>query len=537
MRQRGNGATLAFVRQPQVQPLLENRLDIHDQKQFELKVEYQPSGTDPDSKYSIDAWLFLPGSLNIDAETYPRPDFYADLHNYVRLKTPVLSFEEILTGRHSPLYELEERLPLGLLGPEVEVIYDAKMLACIFRGTLRRFRRGVRERCATLARGAEGGGEIAPTSLEDLERLARGSVSATRELLKRYRAVVSALKAKYPLSEKSAGALRFVDEFMSLTVEKFLRRTVVEMDQMPRSGLFTELRKALMEQVIDEENYRKEQHLRSVLTTQGDNEEYTHRFGILKKYCMNILFLKVRRTSARKTWEEMLLAGAAGLAMIFATLVAFIAQDRFSQASFNFFIALVVGYMFKDRIKEFARGWAAKIVDKHFFERKTTIQDPATGEDVGVCREKVEYGAQAAPPPEVIRLRQADDLHALALGEISETVIHYKKEIDLESDVLPRMGSGILSGVTDIIRFNVERMLRDMDDPEYALDYVDLEDFSVEKLRAVKTYPVDVALKFFVDDGEHRRARYQLVRLVLDRNGIRRMVQYSEDAGPMLRPV
>lgn len=525
------------MRQPLVQPLLENRLDIHDQKQFELKVEYQPSGTDPDSKYSIDAWLFLPGSLNIDADTYPRQDFYADLHNYVRLKTPVLSFDELLQGRHSPLYELEERMPLGLLGPEAEVLYDAKMLACIFRGTLRRFRRGVRERCATLARGAEASGEIAPPSVEDLDRLARSSVTATRELLSRYRTVVKALKAKYPLSDRSMAALRFVDEFMSLTVERFFRRTVVEMDQMPRSGLFTDLRKALMDQVIEEEKYRKEQQLRSVLTPQGDNEEYTHRLGILKKYCMNILFLKVRRTSARKTFEEVLLAGAAGLAMVFATLVAFIAQDRWSQASFNFFIALVIGYMFKDRIKEAARGWAARIADKHFFERKTRIQDPATGDDVGVCREKVEYGQQASPPPEVLRLRQVDDLQAITQGELSETVIHYKKEIDLESDVLPRMGSGIVSGVTDIIRFNVERLLRDMDDPEHALDYVDLEDFSVEKLRAVKTYPVDVALKFFVDDGADRRARYQLVRLVLDRNGIRRMVQYSEDGGPILRSV
>jgi hypothetical protein len=526
------------VRQPEVQPLLENRLDIHDQKQFELKVEYQPSGTDPDSKYSIDAWLFLPGSLNIDQDTYPRLDFYSDLHNYLRLKTPVLSFDEMLTGRHSPLYELEERIPLGMLGPESELLYDAKMLACVFRGTLRRFRRGVRERCATLASGAgEGGSPGIPPSLEDLDRLARSSVQATRDLLRRYRACVKALEEKYPLSDKCKAALRFVDEFMSLTVEKFLRRTVVEMDQMPRSGLFTELRKALMDQVLDEEKYRKEQNLRSVLTPQGDNEEYTHRFGILKKYCMNILFLKVRRTSARKTYEEMFLAAAAGLAMIFATAVAFFAQSRYSQASFNFLFAIVVGYMFKDRIKELARGWAARILDKHFFERKTTIQDPATGDDVGVCREKVEYGAQAAPPAEVTRLRQSDDLQAICGGELSETVIHYKKEIDLESDVLPRMGSGIVAGVTDIIRFNVERLLRDMDDPEYALEYVDLEDFSVEKLRAVKTYPVDVALKFYVDDGEHKRARYQLVRLVLDRNGIRRMVQYSEDAGPILRPV
>lgn len=29
--------------------LFETRLDVHDRKQFELKLEYQPSGTDPES--------------------------------------------------------------------------------------------------------------------------------------------------------------------------------------------------------------------------------------------------------------------------------------------------------------------------------------------------------------------------------------------------------------------------------------------------------------------------------------------------------
>ena len=82
------------------QPLLQNRLDIHDRKQFEIKLEYQPSGTDPSSKYLVDAYLFLPASLNVDEDTYPRADFYADIHNYVRLKTPVLTFEEILTAEH-----------------------------------------------------------------------------------------------------------------------------------------------------------------------------------------------------------------------------------------------------------------------------------------------------------------------------------------------------------------------------------------------------------------------------------------------------
>lgn len=526
------------MRHPDVQPLLENRLDIHDRKQFELKLEYQPSGTDPDAKYTIDAWFFLPGSLNIDAETYPRNDFYADLHNYIRLKTPVLSFEEVLAGAHSPLYELEQRVPLGLLGSEGEVVYDAKLLACVFRGALRRFRRGVKERCAQLARGLDKADAVVlPASSAELETLARGSVAATRAVLQRYRAVCEALRKKYPLQDRTLAALRLVDEYMSLNVEQFFRRTVVEMDQMPRSGVFTELRKELMDEVVEEERYRKEQQLRSVVNPGTENEEYTHRFSILKKYCMNVLFLEVRRSSARKTWEEVLLAGAAGLSMVFATLVAFMAQERIPQASFNLFMVLVVGYMFKDRLKEAGRRLASQYIDKHFYERKTLIRDPSTHDGVGECEEKVDYGGAATVPAEVRRLRQQDDLLAVAQGEVNETVIHYQKRIELESDMLPRMAGGIASGVTDILRYNVDRFLRDMDDPEYSLEYVDLEDFTVEKLKAVKSYPVDVALRFFVDDGAHRKATFQLVRLILDRNGIRRMLHYSEDATPPLRPV
>ena len=71
-------------------------------------------------------------------------------------------------------------------------------------------------------------------------------------------------------------------------------------------------------QVIAEETYRKDNALRSIISPTGDNEEYTHRIGLLKKFCMNILFLKVQRSAARRNWEEALFAAAAGVAMAFA---------------------------------------------------------------------------------------------------------------------------------------------------------------------------------------------------------------------------
>lgn len=505
--------------------LFETKLDIHDRKQFELKLEYQPSGTDAESQYFVEATFFIPRALNITADTYPREDFYADLHNYVRFKTPVLSFEELLTGDHSPLVQLEQRMTFGVLGPETEVIYDAKMLGCVLRGALRRFSRGMKEQCGRLTVGLDGGTEPMPSP--ELQKLARRSIDSTQRVLQRFRSTVALLADKYGLGEKTRASLRLVDEYLSLLVEQSFRKIVVQMDSMPRGGGYSDLRRELMDVVIADESYRKLHGLASVIAPDSDNEEYTHRIGFLKKFCMNILFLDVQRSSPRKAWEEVLFALAAGLAMAFALGVGLFAQNRYPQVSFNFFVIAVIGYMMKDRIKEGLRRLAAAFAGKFLFERTTRILDPVTHDDVGVCKEKIDFGSAVDVAESITKLREQDDLIVAAKGELPESVIRYRKKIVLESDMLPRIADGIVSGVTDIIRVNVERMLHDMDDPDYTIDYVDLEDFSVEKLRASKAYRVDVAFRFSVDDGKHQETTVKLVRLVLDRNGIKRMSEIT----------
>lgn len=509
--------------------LFETKLDIHDRKQFELKLEYQPSGTDDESEYLVEATFFVPRALNITPDTYPRDAFYADLHNYVRFKTPVLAFDELLTGDHSPLVQLEQRVTFGVLGPQGEVVYDAKMLGCVLRGALRRFSRGMKAQCARFTTGLEGATE--PATPVELQKLARRSIDATQKILQRFRTTVAVLGEKYELSDKTQAALRLVDEYLSLIVEQSFRRIVVQMDSMPRTSLYDELRRELMDVVIADESYRKLHGLASVIAPGSDNEEYTHRIGFLKKFCMNILFLDVQRSSPRKAWEEVLFALAAGLAMAFALAVGFFAQNRYPQVSFNFFVIAVIGYMLKDRIKEGLRRLAAAYAGKFLYERETRILDPVTHEDIGVCKEKIDYGATVQVPEDVQRLRHQDDLIVAAEGELPENVIRYRKKIVLESDMLPRVADGIVSGVTDIIRVNVERLLHDMDDPDYTIDYVDLDDYSVEKLRAAKAYRVDVAFRFSVDDGKHQETTVKLVRLVLDRNGIKRMNELSHAAG------
>ncbi|MCC6333433.1 MAG: hypothetical protein IT380_05540 [Myxococcales bacterium] len=506
---------------PEPGELLDSKVDVHDRRQFELKLEYQPSGTDDESEYLVETLLFVPASLNVTQDTWPRDRFYADLHNYVRLKTPVLSFDELLGGRHSPLVQLEDRKVLGLVGSEAEVVWDAKMLACTFRGALRRFARGVKKECSALLAGADSPRRAPAPSTEHLHEVARASIHATQEVLRRYRSTAALLAERYALSERTRTALRLVDEYLSLQVEQYFRRVVVNMEALPKEGDSAELRRELMDVVLSDESYRKLHKLPSVLAPGTDNEEYSHRISFLKKFCQNILFLKVHRSSPRKKWEEVLFSLAAGGAMAFALGVGLFAQSRYPQASFNFFVIAVMGYMLKDRIKEGLRRFFSEHAGRFLYERTTRIIDPVTQDEVGVCHEKVDYGVLV--PEDVQRLRHRDDLLTVAQGELGESVIRYRKKIVLDSDMLPRLADGIVSGITDIIRVNVDTLLHDMDDPEFELDYVDLDDFSVEKVRLAKSYRVDVAFRCSLDDGAHKRTTVRVVRLVLDRNGIKRM--------------
>src|SRR5690606_6638550 len=121
------------------------------------------------------------------------------------------------------------------------------------------------------------------------------AIRGISSLLERFRALVQELSDFPWLDEKSRASLRLVDEYISLSIEQFFRKAVADMDRLPRSGGFVEVRRALMDLVLREEAYRKANQLRSLISPTGDNEEYMHRIGFLKKFCMNILFLAARR--------------------------------------------------------------------------------------------------------------------------------------------------------------------------------------------------------------------------------------------------
>lgn len=482
---------------------LDRRIEVHDRQQLELKLEYQPAPDERHSRYAAEVFICVPGSLNVSPDTAPRDELYADIHNYVRLKTPELAFPELEALPTSPLVRIGQELGAVAAGGDPgRLVYECKLFACVFRGALRE----VVERC-----------EAALPDVPAVAALVSEGIDGATLALAAYRSHRARAEAD-AIPERARAAYRLADEFASISVEQQLRRVIVQLD---RRRIGAEIKAQLLDAILVEERYRRERGWTSILDPESDNENYVHRAGVLKKYCSSALFLQIRRYAARRPWQEVFFAIAAGIAMAFATIVAFWAQARYPELGLRLFLILIVAYMFKDRLKEGTRALFARFLERSMWDRRIVIEDPAGG-DLGTCREKIEFAAPAALPAEVRAIRQkaADPGLRAAEDELHETVIHYRKSIVLDAAALEaRRGGG--GAITDILRFHVGRLLRDTDEPEQEIEYMDRETQEMSPIRAAKVYHVDVVFQFTGRPDEP--VSTTLMRLILDRHGIKRI--------------
>ena len=124
--------------------------------------------------------------------------------------------------------------------------------------------------------------------------------------------------------------------------------------------------------------------------------------------------------------------------------------------------------------------------------------------------------------------------------EFAEQVICYRKTVRL----LPQEVFGQhrrRSALTDILRYNVRNLLYTMDEPHQSVHVVDEHDHTPKTVDAVRSYHLNVVLRFRGDDGAPYL--YQKLRVVLSRQGIRRVEQIplglaelGEPAPPRERP-
>lgn len=489
----------------------------HDKYQIEIKLGYDLHPHHPRDRYRVDTYFFLPENLDINESTYTKERFYRDLILYIRFRTPEFTLTTLTDpgSDRSPLSRVVRGLENGLAAPTPETLktldYEMRLLGCVVKNTLRAQTRAIAKLLPPIA---------SPQMVAQASALLDEYLSETRRLIQRYRELRSRVGER-ALPAGLAAVYSYTDEYISLLIED-RSQDLLSLLQTRGDPRHTAHIQALIDLIGAEINHRLLVHFPSIVEASGDNETFVFRLSVLKKYMASALRLLVETRDERQGFEHMVLALGAGVAMLFATTVAFYYQRVFGTLSLGFLWILVVSYMFKDRVKALTQSWLHGWLSKKLYDQTTRLRDPLDQKNIGTCREAMSFVRESRVDPVVLKLRDRDHITEIENNWRAEKVIHYTRDITLYSEKFMKTHSR-KGGITDIVRFNLRNFLLRMDEPEVTLRR--LTKGKVDNVRGTRVYHVNIVLRF-VSANE---TRYERIRLVLNRDGIKRVETVSSE--------
>lgn len=469
---------------------IEELIRIHDRNQFEIKLGYLINHKKKKTEYDINLYFFLPNNLGINRYNYSNSQFFEDLYGYVRLITPKSSLPD-LTERIKNIINFMS-LKKDTIDKHFGYInYELKITICSYRAYLRDFAKKVKKN---------------HYSNENINNLVK-EIQAFRQEIKKL-PVFTENTNQQPLKD----LLIFTDEYSSLLTVMYIFRIY---DFLSENKY--DINAQILNVINNEIEYRKLRGMSYASEDDSKNEELIYKYSVFKKYFYNILFLFQKRREDAVEFRHFLYAIAAGIAMIFATTVAFLSQKKYGNFTLSFFVALVISYMFKDRIKDlFRQIFENKLFFRKVFDFRNKIYDPERYNLFGFYKERVRFINKNQIPEKILqtRLQKADS--SLSTWYTGEDIMKYEKKIKLNNKKILKSFNDKIEGLNDIIRFNVNHFIRKMDDPSVTLNTLEK---GMKKITASKVYHVNLVIEFKSDE-EHSSYK---VRLILTKDGIKRI--------------
>ena len=433
--------------------MIKESVKAHGKHQLEIKQKVLFDRHAKEIRYRIDTWFFLPSALQINPDFYTTGDFRRSLKNYVRLRPPT-----------------EKIAHLSDAGGAIEILAawlaahrdDPTLTLDDYENTLKRY-------ALTYKRALR----LAVKLIEkNPQKKNAETVSAT---LAAIRAALTAYRALAPLSAPiearlSSAAFHYCDEYITLMTVQYLRRLAAPAD-VPA------------------------------------------RWSALKKYINRYLYLDVRRKKGNPLLMHTVYAVAAAIAMIFATFVAFFWQGKYGALSSNLFMAVVIAYIFKDRMKDIGREQLLRLFRKWIPDRRLLIyRDEKT--IVGDCRENYRFVEHELLPPDIAALRERGHWLQLLNDQRDEDILLYKKDVTLHNR--PALFERTQYSIVDITRFNIADFLKQIDNLFEPLPLPEDENGDSRGERIYHIYMIR-----HIDYA--RQQASELVRLVVNAAGIKRL--------------
>jgi len=480
--------------------MIDEVVKIHDKFSVEIKLGFIARRKQEISDFTINTWIFVPQSLDINPATYSKTDFYRDLKSNIRLITPVYLLRDITGGEKSPVRILEKSFQNLASNPTrtriADYEYHIKMFLSILKSTLREEIKHF-------------GNNVIQ---DDKSFLVEQYISSVSKIITEYRALRHVVNVP-TVTREVLNYYFFGDEFMSNLIEQntfkllsLIKGSFAEKDQ--------ELIEKLLSLIQNEIAYKKEKGYPVVEKDCPDrNRRLLSRLGLLKKFAENELYLGADKRKDGVLIEQVYLSIAAGISMVFATAVAFSIQQKYGNFTMPFFVALVISYMLKDRIKELFRYYFAHKLGSRYFDQKTYIS--LKGYKIGSGREAVDHIAIDKVPDEVIKLRSRSSVFEDYARQHADSVMLYRKMISINRRNLDKVSNYPTQGINEIIRMNVSNFLLKMANAEVPLFVTD-ENTVYAMVKGEKVYYLNLVMQL----KNEKQMEYRHYRIVMNRKGI-----------------
>jgi hypothetical protein len=551
MKKNSKSTKLARLKAKIVKPL-KCYLSLHDRTHLEIEVFYSAISRQRSDyaehankrRVETEVFIALPPQLRWDEQSYPKNIFYRDFKSHIRLKEPRLSFSQLLGDkgvfyRKSPLLFLDDisRSDLSVLSSRQrgKIETQAQIFACTFFGAMAR---GLRKNKKLLEEKTKKS-EASPEFYEQLAKKHFKKIQDAREVLEDWRKTIVRFKAALADSKDVLWQeLKYVDEYCSYAFsEKVLEALYFADSAEFSSEEIIKLRRYCRVVLRFERIYCHRHKYPWVFPNAAPStlESLYYRRRSLRRHIWSVFFLNLESMAWFNFRRQIGPMMAAAVAAVWAAIanywiIIYMARNSgFADIStaivgFNgsmILLASAIAYVAKDRIKEFGRSYLSHSFISGQFDHAMEVQLPLPTGNVklGTVKEAIYHVPWRDVPVEI---KSKLDSHStyIEMGEFPRTVLCYRRRLDLKGKKFEKhsiMGVGI----QDILRFDFERLLPQLDEPVKAVKGLDRKG----RLRTVllpKVYYFDVITRA----SQVKTDGYQLVehdRLTLTKDGIKRL--------------
>lgn len=474
----------------------------HDNFSVEFKFGFNIKEDGLRNDFSINAWIFVPNSLDINPENYGKKQFYRDIKSNVRLITPVYLMRDIASDTSLPFNSLKKALEKVVKASSPAELnsyqYHLKMFGAIFKSA-------IRDQVAHI---------ISSRSIENADYLVEDYVKSTRTVLSKFRALYQIIDVP-TASDTIRGYFNLCDEFMSHVVGLRTMRLIKMIDSSKSSSSCTKFRKVLMEFIMEEQEYKISRGYGVLKGIPEHDRNLIYHRGMLKKFIESELYIKLDKKKDGVAVQQIYYSIAAGIAMIFATAVAWQIQVKYGNITWPLFIALVVSYMLKDRIKDLLRYYFAHKLGNKYYDKKASVTIGDNETRIGTIKEGFDFISQGKTPKEVLDLREKLSSVEGESSIFEEKVLLYRKRVTIDGATLIKNDDYPMCGINEIMRLHLTRFTHKMDDALVLIDTID-EDGNITTRNVQKIYYVNIVFQLRRDNI----IKYHTFRIEMTKEGV-----------------